>query len=170
MQLKPFTAILPTTSGLKKITSGTTTDWTAADEQLQTTPAYYWYELTSHGIHQWRLLANWTAPATVTTMAPAAINTVLYPQQPVIEMLIDDWVGHFPKACDVTDPAGTTHRLWQITDADVLADITETMAAITPRKTWLTTTPTPLVMLVAEPEWTKFDQPLTMPAHLIRLG
>jgi len=168
MQLHPFIAALPTASGLAKIANGDS-NWTADDEHIQTTPAYYWYELTVAGRHQWRLIANWTTPTTVTTMAPAAINTVIYPQQPVIEMLIDDWVGHFPKACEVTDPTGTTHRLWQITDTDVMADITATMRDVDPKKTWLTTTPTPLVMLVAVPDWTAFKQPLTMPDHLIRL-
>ncbi|MFC6181006.1 DUF1015 domain-containing protein [Lactiplantibacillus daowaiensis] len=169
MQLKPFTALLPTASGQQKIQTGAT-DWTAADTAVQATPGYYWHELTKNGIHQWRLIAAWETPASVTTMTPAPINTVLYTRQPVIEMLIDDWVGHFPKALELTDAAGVMHRLWQITDADVTADITETMADVSPRQTWLTTTPTPLVMLVADSDWTKFKQPLAVPEHLIQLA
>jgi len=167
LQLKPFTAALPNASGLTKLTTGDQT-WSAEDEQTQSGNSYYWYEITKNGIHQWRLIASWPADQTVSTMIPAEINTVLYATQPVIEMLIDDWVGHFPKAFEFTDPANVTHRLWQITDDDVNADITETMANVTPRKTWLTTTSTKLVMLVADRDWAKFKEPVTVPDHLIK--
>ncbi|AVK60748.1 hypothetical protein C5Z25_02840 [Lactobacillus sp. CBA3605] len=168
MQLNPFTAVLPSATGLTKL-KNSTTPWTAADEHIQTGASYYWYELTQNGIHQWRLIAQWPDDVTVTTMVPGPINTVLYPQQPVIEMLIDDWVGHFPKAFELTDAAGITHRLWQITDADVNADITTAMAPVEPRQTWLTTTSTPLVMLVTDQEWAKFKTPVTIPDHFINL-
>lgn len=166
MDLKPFAASLPTASGLEKLKSNAP-DWQTSDAKPATAPSYYWYELTKDGVHQWRLIASWPAGKTVTTVIPSTINTVLYSQQPVIEMLIDDWVGHFPKAFELTDDHGVTHRLWQITDADVNADITETLAPIEPRKTWLTTISTPLVMLVADQEWAKFKAPVEVPDHLI---
>lgn len=169
LQLKPFTAVLPNADGLTKLETNDET-WSAEDEQCQIGNSYYWYELTQNGVHQWRLIARWPENQTVSTIIPAAINTVLYAQQPVIEMLIDDWVGHFPKALEVTDTNQVTHRLWQITDSDVNADITEALAPIEPRKTWLTTTSTSLVMLVADSEWTKFKEPVSVPAHLIRLA
>ncbi len=169
LQLKPFTAVLPNADGLTKLETNDPT-WSTEDEHVQTGNSYYWYELTQNGIHQWRLIARWPENQTVSTMVPADINTVLYPKQPVIEMLIDDWVGHFPKALEVTDPAGVTHRLWQITEADVNADITEALTPVAPRKTWLTTTSTPLVMLVADSEWAKFKTPVTVPTHLIQLA
>ncbi|AVK63353.1 hypothetical protein C5Z26_04215 [Lactobacillus sp. CBA3606] len=168
MQLNPFTAVLPSASGLTKLTAGTT-PWAAADDHVQAGASYYWYELTQNGIHQWRLIAQWPTDVTVTSMVPGLMNTVLYPQQPVIEMLIDDWVGHFPKALEFTDTVGVTHRLWQITDTDVNADITAAMAPVAPRQSWLTTTSTPLVMLVADQEWAKFKTPVTIPDHLINL-
>ncbi|BDZ31360.1 DUF1015 family protein [Lactiplantibacillus sp. WILCCON 0030] len=169
MQLKPFIAVLPNTAGLTKIKT-TDQNWSAQDEQTQADSSYYWYELTQNGVHQWRLIARWPENQTVSTMVPADINTVLYPKQPVIEMLIDDWVGHFPKALEVTDDAGVTHRLWQITDTTVNTDITEALAPVQPNKTWLTTTSTPLVMLVADSEWAKFKTPVTVPTHLIKLA
>ncbi|VDG19207.1 hypothetical protein [Lactiplantibacillus mudanjiangensis] len=167
MQVEPFIATLPTTSGLQKIQTGDL-NWTAEDTEKQTTPGYYWHELTLNGQHQWRLVAAWaTTPATVTTITPAPLNTVLYTRQPVIEMLIDDWVGHFDRALEVTTPDNITHRLWQVTDLDVQADITDVMTNVTPRQTWLTTAPTPLISLVTDTEWTKFTEPLATPAHLI---
>ncbi|RRK11119.1 hypothetical protein D1831_04015 [Lactiplantibacillus garii] len=167
MEIKPFTAVLPTEAGLHKLTTNDH-QWTSADERVQPSAGYYWYELTHNGIHQWRLIASWPEQLSVTTMLPGGINTVLYPKQPVIEMLIDDWVGHFPKTCEFTDAQGVTHRLWQVTEAEVNADITETMAPVAPRKTWLTTTSTPLVMLVADSEWTKFKTQPQVPEHLIQ--
>lgn len=167
MEIKPFTAVLPTDAGLTKLTTNNS-NWTSADTHVQPGTSYYWYELTQNGIHQWRLIASWPEQVSVTTMLPGGINTVLYPKHPVIEMLIDDWVGHFPKAYEFTDEDNVTHRLWQITEAEVNADITETMTEITPRKTWLTTTSTPLVMLVADSEWTKFKTQPRVPDHLIQ--
>ncbi|MBQ0835979.1 hypothetical protein KBP51_05785 [Lactiplantibacillus pentosus] len=166
MQIKPFTALLPTASGQTKIKTAAT-DWTADDQHVQPGESYYWYELTHNGIHQWRLIASWPVDQTVTTMVPGTTNTVLYQQQPVIEMLIDDWVGHFAPVVEVTDPQNVTHRLWQITESEVNADITAAMAPITPQKTWLTTVSTPLVMLVATTEWQKFPEAPTIPEQLI---
>lgn len=166
MQIKPFTALLPSAAGQQKITTGQT-DWQPGDVTTQPGTSYYWYEVTVNGLHQWRLIARWPVDQTVTTMLPGPINTVLYPQQPVIEMLIDDWVGHFPQTVNLTDPFGTNHRLWQITETEVNADITEALRPVEPRKTWLTTTSTPLVMLVANTEWAKLPQAPEIPAHLI---
>ncbi|MGO3900789.1 MAG: DUF1015 family protein, partial [Lactiplantibacillus argentoratensis] len=113
---------------------------------------------------------SWPVDQTVTTMVPGAINTVLYPQQPVIEMLIDDWVGHFAPIVEVTDTAQVTHRLWQITEPEVNTDITTAMAPVTPQKTWLTTVSTPLVMLVSTSEWQKFATAPAIPDQLIALA
>lgn len=168
METNPFTAILPSASGLQKLTRGIH-DWTPADETVQAGASYYWYELTQDGVHQWRLLASWPEQLSVTTMLPGGINTVLYAQNPVIEMLIDDWVGHFAPTREFTDPAGVRHRLWQVTEAAVNADLTDTLANVTPRKTWLTTTSTPLVMLVADREWVKFKQQPQIPEQLIKM-
>lgn len=169
MQIKPFTALLPTASGQTKIKTAAT-DWTADDRHVQPGESYYWYELTHNGIHQWRLIASWPVDQTVTTMVPGTINTVLYQQQPVIEMLIDDWVGHFAPVVEVTDPQNVTHRLWQITESEVNVDITAAMAPVTPQKTWLTTVSTPLVMLVATTEWQKFPEAPTIPEQLIAMA
>lgn len=169
LKLEPFAAVLPNADGLTKLETNDQT-WSTEDERQPTGNSYYWYELTQNGVHQWRLIARWPENQTVSTIVPADINTVLYAKQPVIEMLIDDWVGHFPKALAVTDQNNVTHQLWQITDPDVTADITEALAPITPRKTWLTTTSTALVMLVADSEWAKFPEPVTVPSHLIRLA
>ena len=168
MEIKPFTAVLPSTTGLTKLENNDS-NWNAADQRVQPGAGYYWYELTHNGIHQWRLIASQPEQLSITTMLPGGINTVLYSKQPVIEMLIDDWVGHFPKTVEFTDPQQVTHRLWQITEDAVNDDITEAMAATTPRKTWLTTTTTPLVMLVADSEWTKFKTQPQVPEHLIQI-
>ncbi|AVW10776.1 DUF1015 family protein [Lactiplantibacillus paraplantarum] len=170
MQLKPFKAVLPTATGQTKIQTATTTDWDHHDTIIQPDSSYYWYELTLNGVHQWRLIASWPIDQTVTTMVPGAINTVLYPQQPVIEMLIDDWVGHFAPIVEVTDTAHVTHRLWQITEPEVNTDITAAMAPVTPQKTWLTTISTPLVMLVSTTEWQKFATAPAIPDQLIAMA
>lgn len=169
MQLKPFKAVLPTATGQAKIQTATT-DWDHHDTMIQPDFSYYWYELTLNGVHQWRLIASWPVDQTVTTMVPGTINTVLYPQQPVIEMLIDDWVGHFAPIVEVTDTAHVTHRLWQITEPEVNTDITAAMAPVTPQKTWLTTISTPLVMLVSTTEWQKFATAPAIPDQLIAMA
>lgn len=168
MEIKPFTANLPTTSGQNKLKTNDL-NLTADDMAVQTGNSYYWYELTQNGVHQWRLIASWPVDQTVTTMVPGDINTVLYPQQPVMEMLIDDWVGHFSPVLELTDQDQVTHRLWQITEPEVNADITAAMAAVTPRKTWLTTTSKPLVMLLTAEEWQKLTPPPTVPDQLIQI-
>ncbi|MFB9770163.1 DUF1015 domain-containing protein [Lactiplantibacillus modestisalitolerans] len=169
MQTEPFIAKLPTASGLRKLGQNQP-DLNAEDQAVQTTASYYWYELTQAGVHQWRLIARWPADQLVTTIVPGQPNTVLYPQQAVLEMLIDDWVGHFKPVVTLTDAAQVTHRLWQVTEPEANAAITDALTAVTPRKTWLTTTSTPLVMLVSDTDWSKFKNPLEMPAHLIELA
>lgn len=169
MQLKPFKAVLPTTTGQTKIQTAAT-NWDSQDTMTTTEASYYWYELTLNGVHQWRLIGSWPVDQTVTTMVPGTINTVLYPQQPVIEMLIDDWVGHFAPVVEVTDTAHVTHRLWQITESEVNTDITTAMAPVTPQKTWLTTVSTPLVMLVSTSEWQKLVTAPVIPEQLIALA
>jgi len=168
MEIKPFTANLPTTSGQNKLKTNDL-NLTADDMAVQTGNSYYWYELTQNGVHQWRLIASWPVDQTVTTMVPGDINTVLYPQQPVMEMLIDDWVGHFSPVLELTDQDQVTHRLWQITEPEVNADITAAMATVAPRKTWLTTTSMPLVMLLTAEEWQKLTPPPTVPDLLIQI-
>jgi len=168
MEIKPFTANLPTTSGQNKLKTNDL-NLTADDMAVQTGNSYYWYELTQNGVHQWRLIASWPVDQTVTTMVPGDINTVLYPQQPVMEMLIDDWGGHFSPVLELTDQDQVTHRLWQITEPEVNADITAAMATVAPRKTWLTTTSMPLVMLLTAEEWQKLTPPPTVPDLLIQI-
>lgn len=168
MEIKPFTAVLPTDAGLTKLTTGAS-GWTLADQRVQPGASYYWYELTLNGVHQWRLIASQPEQLSITTMLPGGINTVLYPKQPVIEMLIDDWVGHFPTTVEFTDQDQVTHRLWQITEEAVNGDVTEALTPIAPHKTWLTTTSTPLIMLVADSEWVKFKTQPRIPEHLISI-
>ncbi|WP_048000120.1 hypothetical protein [Lactiplantibacillus herbarum] len=168
MEINPFTASLPNAAGQTKLQTDNP-NLTADDTATQTGNSYYWYELTKNGIHQWRLIASWPVDQTVTTMIPGMIDTVLYPQQPVMEMLIDDWVGHFDPVLTLTDQDQVTHRLWQITEQEVNEDITATMASVTPRKTWLTTTSKALVMLLTAEEWQKLTPPPTVPDQLIQM-
>ena len=63
MQLKPFKAVLPTTTGQTKIQTAAT-NWDSQDTMTTTEASYYWYELTLNGVHQWRLIGScrWIKP------------------------------------------------------------------------------------------------------------